>query len=546
MKESRDILSLFEALSNYEVFTPPRVARSMLDMLPEAVWSNPELKFLDPCTKSGVFLREIFYRLYEGLKDKGIHEGSDGVTYDLDDHHQRINHILKNMVYGIAISELTGYVSRRTLYGVMEANIDKQLAAIESFEKSESFDKWTEEEKWNFVGRNKFNEYYNHNLFNTQEYAGFENEGNIFFPVGEVEKLVLDDGNYEVEDTYFPFIENRTQHRKVLDIKEGKVKFDVIVGNPPYQMSDGGGRGTSAIPVYHKFLENSIKLNPKHITMITPSRWFTGGKGLDSFRGKMLSSNKIKIISDFPEASDCFPGVQIKGGVNYFLWDRDHNGPCVVSTYKKDTIQSQATRPLLEEGADVLIRYNEAIPIYRKVKDLDEPLFFEKISARKPFGLNSNFSGHNPSPSKIHTIKLYRDGDPGYIAPCNIVKNIDLVNEIKVLISKAGSGSDTFPHQILGKPFVAEKKSACTETFIILRTAKSKQEAMNIASYVQTKFFRFLVSLIKNTQNAARRVYRLVPEQDFSEPWSDSKLYKKYGITEDEQAFIDTLIKPLE
>ena len=160
MKETRDILVLFEALNNHEIFTPPKLAKEMLDLLPEEVWINPSLKFLDPCTKSGIFLREIFYRLYEGLKAKGVHKAHDGLEYDLSDDQERINHILKNMIYGIATSELTGYVARRTLYGVMEANTDKQLAALESFTKSENYNQWSEEEQLKFVGRNKFNEYY--------------------------------------------------------------------------------------------------------------------------------------------------------------------------------------------------------------------------------------------------------------------------------------------------------------------------------------------------------------------------------------------------
>lgn len=192
MKESRDILTLFEQLNSHEVFTPPRVAREMLALLPKEIWGDPSIRILDPCVKSGVFLREALYLLIDGLAGKGKYVGHDGIEYDLNDGQQRMNHILKNMLFGIATSELTGYISRRTLYGVMEANTDKQTALIDALEKSKSHKKWTEEEKGRFLDRNRFNEYYDHGLFNTPDYAGFEHEGNIFYPTTEVNKQIDD------------------------------------------------------------------------------------------------------------------------------------------------------------------------------------------------------------------------------------------------------------------------------------------------------------------------------------------------------------------
>lgn len=170
--------------------------------------------------------------------------------------------------------------------------------------------------------------------------------------------------------------------------------FDVIIGNPPYQVSDGGA-GASATPIYHLFTEKAIDLNPKYISMIVPSRWFSGGKGFNSFRNKMIHDKRLKVIHDFLNAKDCFPGVEIKGGVNYFLWERDYSGECEISTHTKENISSVSKRLLLEEGSDVFIRYNEAISIFRKVISHKEKSFSNIVSSRKPFGLTTNFKGES-------------------------------------------------------------------------------------------------------------------------------------------------------
>lgn len=390
MKESKDILSLFEALNSHEVFTPPRVARQMLDLLPQEIWSDPSMKILDPCTKSGVFLRESFYRLFSSLYGKGIYETENGDIYDLDDKQQRINHILKNMLFGIATSELTAYLSRRTLYGVMKANTDKQISAIEAFEQSSNFHQWTEQEKYNFIGRNKFNEYFDHKLFCTPEYEGFEEEGNIFYPNDEVKKLVMKEDDYEIEDKYFPFIEENTKHKKILDIRGSIMKFDVIIGNPPYQISDGGGNGASAMPIYQNFVSLAKSLNSKYISFIIPSRWFSGGKGLDLFRFSMLKDKSIKKLVDFQNGKDCFPGTSISGGVCYFIMDRNHNGKCEVVNVMGNKYQSKK-RYL--DSHSIFIRSNLAIDIVTKIQKNCTTYFSSIVSSRNPFGLASKTRG---------------------------------------------------------------------------------------------------------------------------------------------------------
>lgn len=541
MKETKDILVLFEQLNNHEIFTPPRLAIEMLELLPDEVWIDPSLKFLDPCTKSGVFLREIFYKLYEGLKNKGIYKAHDGIEYDLNNNQERINHILKNMIYGIATSELTGYIARRTLYGVMEANTDKQIAALESFSKSKNGKQYNEEEQFKFIGRYKFNDYYNHKIFNTNEYVGFEEEGNIFYPTDEVAKKVLEDGNYEIEDTYYPFINNETKHQKILDIKEGRMKFDVIIGNPPYQISDGGA-GASATPIYHLFIEEAISINPKYISMVVPSRWFSGGRGLDSFRNKMLHDKRLKIIHDFLNAKDCFPGVEIKGGVNYFLWERDYSGECEISTHTEENISSVSKRPLLEEGSDVFIRYNEAISIFRKVMSHKEKSFSNIVSSRKPFGLNTSFKGEIKDFKNC--IKLYQNKGIAYTSINKIEQYSRLINKHKIFVPYAIGSGDGKTDII--KPIYAEPNTCCTETYLVIGPFENKKESENAISYIKTKFFHFMITLKKNTQHTTKKVYDFVPMQDFSESWNDLKLYKKYNLNNEEIAYIEKSIPSME
>lgn len=278
--------------------------------------------------------------------------------------------------------------------------------------------------------------------------------------------------------------------------------------------------------------------------MIIPARWYSGGKGLDDFRDEMLHDNRIRQIVDFPEAIDCFPGVQIKGGVCYFLWDRDNSGDVKVLTSKKGVIVSEMTRPLLEENSETFIRYNEGIAILNKVGKFKEQSLSEQVSSMKPFGLRTFYKADAKKTNG--SIKLYQNGGVGYVKKSLIEKNVELIDRYKVLIPRAGSGSDSFPHSILGKPFVVEPESACTETYIVLGDYDTPKECENLCTYVSTRFFRFLVLLIKSTQDASARVYSFVPIQDFKQPWTDEKLYKKYKFTKDEISFIESLIRPME
>lgn len=493
-----DVLSCLANLSNDEVFTPGNIANDMLDLLPKELWSNPETTFLDPCCKTGIFLREIVKRLDVGLQNI------------IPNRVERINHILKYQVFGIAITELTSLITRRSLYCSKQAN--GKYSACDIFD--------------SFEGNIHFQEMKHTWSFGSCIYCG-ANKNNFDRPE-------------ELETHAYEFIHKS----KVEEIF--KMKFDVIIGNPPYQLNDGGGTGASAIPLYHKFVEQAIKMNPRYLTMIIPSRWFSGGKGLDEFRSNILSDTRLRELYDFPISTECFPGVSIKGGVCYFLWNRDNRGECKITTIQGDN-KSTMVRPLLEEGADVFIRYNEAISIYRKIHALKEPSFVERISTRKPFGFASTFTNYSSRKFNDKDIKIYANKSVGYL-PQNykIPQNEEWIDKYKIFITTAYGAGDEFPHQIINKPFIGEPHSCSTETYIVLGTYEDKETAENVLSYVKTKFFRFLVLFKKNTQNGARNVYSFVPDQDFSHPWNDNMLYEKYKLTQEEKDFIESMIRPMD
>ncbi|MEE0990931.1 MAG: Eco57I restriction-modification methylase domain-containing protein [Paludibacteraceae bacterium] len=498
-----DVLSCIANLSSDEVFTPPELANKILDTLPQDLFKNPNTTFLDPCCKSGVFLREIAKRLLIGLES------------EIPDLEERVKHIFSKQLFGLAITELTSLLSRRGVYCSKYPN------------KEYSVYQFPEDKPQGNI------------LYERIKHT-WQNGKCIYCGASQSEYERGD----ELETYAYQFIHN-------FDVnKVFNMKFDVIIGNPPYQLSDGGGTGSSATPLYHKFIQQAKKLRPRYLTMIVPSRWFTGGKGLDDFRDEMLHDEHIREIHDFGNANDCFPGVSIEGGICYFLWNRDHKGMCKVYSHSNDKITAMSERPLLEKGADVFIRYNEVISIIRKVASFNEERFSTIVSTRNPYYFRDSFVESNNMHNTCMVLgveggrRVYKNIDKSYIE-----RNIEELSKYKIFISKADGAAGQIgypvPARILGKSEIAGINTACTETFLRIGPFDTEQECKNVKSYIETKFFRCLVGARKN-KNMTHNTYSFVPLQDFSKPWTDEELYAKYGLTEEEIAFIESMIKPME
>lgn len=501
-----DVLSCIANLSNDEVFTPPEIANQMLDMLPKEIWSDSTVTFLDPACKSGVFLREIAKRLIEGLKD------------EITDLQERIDHIFQNQLYGVAITELTSLLSRRSVYCSKYPNSKYSITKFENASGNIRFKRI--EHTWK-DGKCKY--------------------------CGASQKEYQRDK--ELETHAYEWI-HTIKPEEIFNMK-----FDVIIGNPPYQLSDGGAQA-SAMPIYQHFIESSIKLNPRFIVMITPSRWFSGGKNLSNFRSKMLVDKRLQEINDFPDASECFPGVEIKGGVNYFLWSRDYLGDCTINTHKDGRIVSSSLRPLLEDGSDVFIRNNELVSIFRKVKSYGETSFSTIVSSMKPYGLRGDFFA-NPSKYNLPNVnnKEFENGISiygllngkrviKYVNDSYPIPNTKYIDKFKLFMPR-NQGSGTLG-EVFSYPIFAGPKDICTETFVVIGLFDSEKERDNCWKYMTTKFFRAMIGLRKVDQGMSQNVYQFVPLQDFSKPWTDEELYAKYGLTDEEINFIESMIKPME
>ena len=495
-----DVLSCLANLSNDEVFTPPSVANAMLDLLPQEIFSNPDAKFLDPACKSGVFLREIAKRLLEGLKEK------------IPDLQERIDHIFKNQIYGIAITELTSLLSRRSVYCSKYPNCKYSVTQFDTPEGNIFFNNTKSKHIW-------INGKCLHCGASKQEY-GDEVRGGL-------------------ERHAYQFIHN------AIPGELENMKFDVIIGNPPYQLSDGGAQA-SASPIYHLFVQQAIKLNPRYLVMIIPARWYSGGKGSDikRFRENMINDTSIRELHDFVNATDCFSGVEIKGGICYFLWNRDSKGLCKVYNHEKEKILSIQERLLKEPGSDFLIRSNESISILHKIQAKREVSFSTIVHSAMTFGFRTFFKDFDSEKESKNMTKVYANHSVGFIETKKIKHGNEFIDKWKVYIPEAVGSGDSKTD--LFKPILGEPNSISTETYIMNGPYHSKEEAENVCKYIQTKFFHFLIGLLKNTQHTTQTVYTFVPLQDFSKPWTDEELYAKYNLSSEEINFIESMIRPME
>ena len=493
-----DVLSCLANLSNDEVFTPPDVVNRMLDMLPQELFENPDITFLDPACKTGVFLREIAKRLIKGLEPQ------------IPDLQERLNHIFQKQLYGIAITELTSLLSRR---GVYCSKYPNSRFSITNFDNADGNIRYKRvEHTWK--------------------------DGKCVFCGASQEQYSRGDER----ETYAYEMIHTVNPEEIFNMK-----FDVIIGNPPYHLETGGS-GKQAKPIYNLFVEQSKKLRPKYITMVTPSRWFAGGMGMDSFRNSMLSDGHIRIIVDFPNAKDCFSGLSIGGGVSYFLWDRDNKGDCKFTTFmdgKYDTL----IRPLNE--FPTLVRYNKAISIIHKISRISSGKLSDKVSSISPFGLSTKTRGV-PEANHSNSIKLYSSDGYNYLSRSSIEKGLEYIDVFKVMISQtgaehAGEPSKDGKYRVLTSTMkVIAPQEVCTHSYLIIAPCRDKTEAENIYGYLKTKFVRFLLLQAMTSIHITKSTFSFVPMQDFNKSWTDEVLYAKYGLTQDEIDFIESMIKPME
>ncbi|MEO8217025.1 MAG: Eco57I restriction-modification methylase domain-containing protein [Acidobacteriota bacterium] len=516
-----DVLTCIANLSNDEVFTPPEFANRMLDTLAKVwaadnkganLWADRSVKFLDPCTKSGVFLREITRRLIQGHAEE---------IPNLED---RVDHILTKQVFGIGITYLTSLLARRSVYCSKHAKGEHSIA--------KSFD---------------------------------NDDGNIWFKRtehkwvdGKCQYCRANQRDYDrgegLETHAYAFIHTDEITARVAELFGDDMQFDVIISNPPYQLGQSGGDavGSFAMPIYQKFVEAAKRLKPRYLTMVIPSRWFAGGRGLDDFRQGMLADKRLRSLVDYPDSREVFAGVDIAGGVSYFLWDSSWNDKCQVTTVSSSVASRTLSRYL--DAYDILVRYNGAVPILERV--LGSPAdgainsLASQVAPIQPFSIRTNFRGARSSVRMANPVLIYQNGGTGFIERDAIPRNGDWIEQWKVFLSATASehGGQTDKsgsRRVFSRILIGGPGTVCTETYLVVGRFSTEAEAANLCAYLRTKFVRFLVSLRTNTQHLYSDRFAFVPRLPMDRAWTDETLYEKYRMTQDEIAFVDSMIRPM-
>lgn len=525
-----DVLSCLANLSNDEVFTPPEIVNHLLDMLPQELFESTKTTFLDPACKTGVFLREIAKRLlnaqmpgYQDRMEEINNKKALGTPLSASDAafteqlQARVDHIFHNQLYGIAITELTSLLSRRSVYCSMYPNGKYSITKFDNPEGNIRFRRI--QHTW-------------------EGSVTYDDEGR---PNRKCKYCGANESEWKRDDaleTYaYEFIH-------MINIQEAfkMAFFDVIVSNPPYQLNDGG-YGKSAKPIYQLFVDKAKKLNPRFLTMIIPSRWFSGGRGLDDFRADMLSDKHIKKIVDFESFKDVFPGVDLAGGACYFLWDREYNGKCEIVNRANNKEDIVAERYLDE--FDVFVRSNKAVSIINKVKDAHKGKYMnETVSPSKPFGLRTFYE---PKQKGIPCQFIQKIGLK-YADPKDVTDSLGILDKWKFIVPRspiAGQTDFTKPVGFYydGNTRILPPGTCCTESFIVLFSSDSEEEVKAFKSYIFTKVARYLLLQCVVSQDVTKDKFRFVPSLDsYAGQYTDEMLCKKWEIAEDEWKLIDSKV----
>lgn len=549
--ENFDILETITNVGNDEVFTPRKIADMMLDSLPEEVWHNPNYKWLNPASKNGIFEREIAIRLDKGLENI------------IPDTETRRKHILKNMIYSIGQTKFTSNVARRTLYYCSQANRQcdglkapdghyvngyaigngswfsdvegniKTPCADHLFKKGDKLmpSNCSDEE------RKKYECVYCHIKGNSQ-YNDVNQREKYAYEFIHYNRLVV---LKKMQDRFFG--------------GDRQMKFDIIIGNPPYHLNDGGGTGSSGGAIYHYFVNQAKELNPKYLCMIIPTRWFTGGKGKDlpEFRTKMIADKHITLMHDFLSASQCFPSNSIEGGVCYFLRERDREDECDIYTHQNDGTVTHSRRYLgSDTQSDILIRNEMALSILETVTKKKYTTFDTIVSSRNPFKLGDptnnceqKDTGNNRVLGYFERQRSYRWLKNGFVIP----SGQQYIGKYKLFVSKAdgaaGQIGNPVPARIMGKAELGLPQDVCSETYLVVGPFESKVIAENVQDFMKTKFFRFMVGIRKN-KNMPKETYKSAPIMDFSRKWNDKDLYSYFELNGEQIKYIEEYIQELD
>ena len=523
--EHFDILETITNVGNDEVFTPRKTCEMILDSLPEEVWHNPNYRWLNPATKNGIFEREIAIRLDAGLKDI------------IPDEEARRKHILQDMIYAIGQTKFTSYVARRTLYYCSDANRECDGIKAPDGHYVNGY----------AIGNGTWFDDEEGNIKTPRADHVFDKNGRcIYCRLPKTSKYV---DSLQREQYAYEFIHHKPEellgYLQDLFFKGDRtMTFDIIIGNPPYQLADGGSKA-SARPIYQLFVQNSIALAPKFLSMIIPARWYAGGKGLNEFRKEMLGCGNIKLLADFPNAKNCFPNCSISGGVCYFLWEKNYHGDCNFISYTNSGNPKKTLKKL--DSFPILIRYPEAEGIVRKIVERDLfKSFSELVSTRNPFGFPSSERGVK-TPFE-HSVRLFSSAGISYVPRADVSDGLNYLDQYKILQSTltaehANEADSTGKFRVLSTLEELSPGDCCTDSYLVIGPFNSPNQSHNCMSYLKTKIVRFLLLLSVSSIHVTRDTYLFVPRVNFEESWTDAKLYKKFGLDKSEIDFIEETIR---